>query len=164
MSKLNKEYSFLNSSTHSSELEKLNLMIETYKRKVEKLENENYELKKINKSLNSQLSLLINESDIVKNVKIDIQNYSDYTHFNNSEETLKEFFYLLVICEKMKYLNLDYIWNIDSAVLFREVKNLDLAFYEWGAYLDKRLRTEYNKQYSISKKNESGKGICSKFK
>jgi hypothetical protein len=160
-----KEYSFLNNTSQTQEIEKLNSLIENYKGRIEKLECENYELKKANKSLNSQLNLLINENDIVKNVKIDIQNYSDFTtNFNNSEETLKEFFYLLVICEKMKYLNLDYIWSIDSALLYREVKNLDLSFYEWGAYLSKRLQTEYNTQYSYRMKNESQPGIFSKLK
>jgi hypothetical protein len=160
-----KEYSFLNSSSHTQEIEKLNNMIETYKVRIEKLECENYEFRKANKTLNSQLNLLINENDIVKNLKIDIQNYSDFTtNFTNSEETLKEFFYLLVICEKMKYLNLDYIWAIDSGLLYREVKNLDLSFYEWGAYLTKRLQNEYNNHYGYLIKNNNQPGIFSKLK
>ena len=102
---MNNQYSFLNSSSHSVEVERLNGTVDKLKHTVEKLGKENVELRKINKSLNSKLSLLLNENDIVKNVKLDIQDYSDFT-CGNSEETLKEFFYLLVICEKMKYMNL----------------------------------------------------------
>jgi hypothetical protein len=149
------QYSFLNSSHHT--VENLNSTIEKLQHTIHKLSKENSELKKINKNLNSKLSLLINENDIIKNVKMDIQDYSDYTNVN-SEETLKEFFYLLVICEKMKYMNLDHIWMIDSGMLFREVQGLDLAFYEWGAFLSKRLEKEFSSVYSsvVSKKSECG--------
>jgi hypothetical protein len=161
------QYSFLNSSHHT--VENLNSTIEKLQHTINKLSKENCELKKINRNLNSKLSLLINDNDIVKNVKLDIQEQeqdnsdSAFGH-THSEETLKEFFYLLVICEKMKYMNLDHIWMIDSGLLYREVLGLDLAFYEWGAYLAKRLEKEFGSVYNSVVSKKSDCGVISKLK
>lgn len=147
-------------------IDELQSTIGALKKKVDKLQNENSELKKLNKNLNSKINLLINENDIVKNVKIDIQDYSDYTHFH-SEDTLKEFFYLLVLSEKMKYLNLDHIWMIDSAVLYKEVLNLDLAFYEWTSYLSRKLKEEndnFMKKTKLVSHSSRENGIIAKLK
>jgi hypothetical protein len=160
-------YSYLNSSHHSAreEIVNLNKTIQSLLKKIDKLENENEDLKKINKSLNSKINLLVNDNNIVKNVKMDIQDYSEFTtNANANEDTLKEFFYLLVLCEKMKYLNLDHIWMLDSSHLYREVQNMDLAFYEWLPYIEKRLAKE-NEEYLIKKhRNERDAGVITRIK
>jgi len=154
---------FSNNTTF--ELEKLNKKIEEMNKKMDKLRNENLEFRKLNKNLNSKLNVLLNDNDIIKTVKEDIQDFSDLTHFYN-EDYLKDFFYLLVLCEKMKYLNFDHIWMIESAILFKEVQTLDLPFYEWGSFIAKFLIEEKEK-FDVKNnniKNEVNNGIVSKLK
>jgi len=46
---------------------------------------------------------------------------------------------LLVICEKMKYLNIEQIWAIESNILYQEVLSYDLPFYEWQVYIQQKF-------------------------
>jgi hypothetical protein len=147
------------------EYEKLNKTVEYLNRKLEKINNDNEELRKINKTLISKLNLLINDQNLIKDVKVDIHDYSDLTNYNN-EDTLKEFFYLTVLSEKMKYLNMDYIWVLDSDKLYKKVQNLDLAFYEWQPFLNTKFQHE-NELFNISKRKEKENknfGIMQKLK
>ena len=125
---------------------------------ISKLINENKEYKRINKNLNTHLTILINDIDIMKNVKLDLNDYTGFEAGNASEESMKEFFFLLVICEKMKYSNIEEIWKIEANVLFKEVKNTDLPFYEWPSFIKKSLENEYSiiqKKKSIFNQNTS---------
>jgi hypothetical protein len=112
--------------------------IEHLQDKIDTLKNENFELKRINRDLNTRIGLLLNDNEVVKNVKLEMKDYSDYTQLHN-EDTLREFFYLLVLCEKMKYLNNDSIWAIDASELFLDAQSTDLPFYEWQNYIKNRL-------------------------
>lgn len=157
-------YSFLNSTNNSSDIETLKENIENLQNQNNKLQAENNELKKINKSLNERFNLLLNENDVLKNVKKDVQDFSDLSNFNNNENTLKEFFYLLVLTEKMKYLNLEEIWMIEPLSLYKEVNEMDLAFYEWSSYLNKRLSDEYEKINKTKVEQESYHSLINKLK
>lgn len=162
MEKMNK--TGLNNSYYSYSDERLLKIIESLQTKLEKINNENSELRKINRSLNAKVNLLLNDNNIVKNVKLDMNDYSDFSHFT-SEDTLKDFFYLMVLSEKMKYMNIDHIWLIDSAVLYREVQVLDLAFYEWQTYLQQRLNKEYTDYMgNYANRNQNCEGVLSKLK
>ncbi len=153
---------FSHKSVSSLEYEKLNKSHQDLQRKKDKLTNENTELRKINRNLNSKLNVLINDNDIVKDIKLEIQDYSDFTYFHN-EDYLKEFFYLLVLCEKMKYIDIDHIWLIESANLYKDVQLAELAFYQWGGFITKRLEMEFQSKFgagnSIGYSNGSGLGI-----
>ncbi len=89
------------------------------------INTENEELKRINKVLSTKIDFLVNHSTIVKNVKNEMNDYSLISHYNN-QETLKEFFFLTVICEKMNYLNNDKIWSLDSNILYNFALKNDL--------------------------------------
>lgn len=148
----NKEFSFLNGSSEctSKDNEKLLKICENLNMKIDKLIQENNELKKINRSLNDKINLLINDNNIVKNVKNDMNDCSDYTHFNN-EDSLKEFFYLLVLCEKMKYLNIDFIWMVDPGTVYKEAITNDIPFYEWQNFIMNKLSLEnYNNNIKLN--------------
>lgn len=71
---------------------------------------------------------------------------NDYSNIcnNTNEDSLKEFFYLLLLSEKMKYVNIDCIWMIDSTTLYNDVINLDLPFYDWSGYIQTKLQKDYN--------------------
>jgi hypothetical protein len=112
--------------------------IEHLQNKLDIISNENFELKRINRDLNSRINLLLNDNNIVKNVKLEMKDYSDFTQLHN-EDTLREFFYLLVLCEKMKYLDNDGIWQVDAGDLFLDTQSVDLPFYEWQNYIKNRL-------------------------
>ena len=86
--------------------------ITTLETKLDKSQSENSDLRKTNKNLTTKINLLINDINILKNFKKDLDE-SDYPNYATSEDSLKEFFYLLVICEKMKYLNIEQIWAIE---------------------------------------------------
>ena len=117
--------------------ERLHKIIKILQDKLETITQENIELRKVNKSLNSKLNLLINDVDIVKNVKQEIIDNSCF--YLNTDDLLKEFFYLLVLCEKMKYMNNDKIWVTDSADLYKEVQAIELPFYNWQIHISNRL-------------------------
>jgi hypothetical protein len=159
--------SYLNSSTYSNtneEIENLTKTIENLIKRIHQLEEENSQIKKLNKNLNAKLNLLINENHIIKNVKNDIQDCSEYTSKSDINDNLKEFFYLLVISEKMKYLNLDHVWMIDSGMLYREVQILDLAFYEWREFIEKYLERENEEFYKRKTLIEKENSLISKIK
>jgi len=140
---LDKSSNIMNVDYELQLLRKKNDILEN---KIEKLLVDNSEYKKINKNLSTHINLLINDIDIIKNVKSDLNNDSDYcnNHSSASEDSLKEFFFLLVICEKMKYVNIDTIWMIEPNTLYKEVTSSDIPFYEWPIFLSKRLDSEYN--------------------
>jgi hypothetical protein len=131
--------------------------------KLEKANKEIHELKRQNKLLTSKLNLLLNDMNIVKNVKIDMNDYSNICP-NTNEDSLKEFFYLLLISEKMKYVNIDYIWMIDSNSLYNDVITLDLPFYEWGQYLQQRLERDYREYETKLRILSPNLSIISKIK
>jgi hypothetical protein len=116
--------------------------IEHLQNKVDTLSTENFELKRINRDLNSRINLLLNDNNIIKNVKLDMKDYSDFTQLH-TEDTLREFFYLLVLSEKMSYLNNDMIWGVDAIELFTEAQSIDLPFYEWQNFIQKKLQNLY---------------------
>jgi hypothetical protein len=131
--------------------------------KLDKANKEIHELKRQNKLLTSKLNLLLNDMNIVKNVKIDMNDYSNICP-NTNEDSLKEFFYLLLISEKMKYVNIDYIWMIDSNSLYNDVITLDLPFYEWGQYLQQRLERDYREYETKLRILSPNLSIISKIK
>lgn len=116
-------------------LKKKNNILES---KLDKLQAENQDIKRNNKNLTTKINLLINDINILKNVKKDF-NDSDYSNYGTSEDSLKEFFYLLVICEKMKYLNIESIWATESNLIYQEVLEYDLPFYEWQTYVQQKF-------------------------
>ena len=63
---------------------------------------------------------------------------------------LKEFFHLLVLCEKMKYMNYDKVWQMDASELYKEVLLVDIPFYNWHTHISIRLE---NTIKEIEKKN-----------
>ena len=135
-SKMIENYSYLNSSASEENssylLQQKNYNLEY---QLKKVCLENQQLKKHNKILSAKIEFLLNNNTVVKNVKNEMNDCSQISHFNN-QESLREFFYLLVISEKMNYLNQDEIWkNIDSNVLYKEVLELDLNFYEWQNFI-----------------------------
>jgi hypothetical protein len=138
--------------------ERLHKTIKILQEKLENITQENIELRKVNKTLNSKLNLLINDADMVKNVKQDIVDNSCF--YLNTDDLLKEFFYMLVLCEKMKYMNNDKIWGFDSADLYKEVQATELPFYNWQMHISNRLA----KMNTIPKKVSYDCGIIEKIK
>ena len=130
------------------DLERLKKTIEILQLKIETITQENIELRKINKSLNSKLNLLINDTNIVKNVKQEMVDNSGFNFYN--DDMLKEFFHLLVLCEKMKYMNYDKVWQMDASELYKEVQLVDIPFYNWHTHISIRLE---NTIKEIEKKN-----------
>lgn len=143
--KSKEQYSYLESSgLEEKKGFQLYKKIECLEYEIKKLRCENDELKKINKVLTNKIDLLVNNNTIVKNVKNEMNDCSQISHINN-EDTLKEFFFLLVICEKMNYLNQDKIWTIDSNHLYKLVLKNDLAFYEWPSFIKNKILEEYER-------------------
>lgn len=141
-SKMIENYSYLNSSVSEENslylLQQKNFALE-YQLKKKCLENE--QLKKNNKILSNKIEFLVNNNTVVKNVKNDMNDCSQISHFQN-QDSLREFFYLLVISEKMHYLNYDEIWKIDSNLLYKEVLEMDLNFYEWQGFIKIKIQNE----------------------
>lgn len=122
--------------------------------KLQKLTTENEELKKINKNLNLRLTLLLKEKEVTQNVKREIQEYSDDSNDSYNEDIYKEFFYLLLLSEKMKHMKDEIVWMIDSAMAFKEVRDEDLPFYKWREFLEKKINA------LVKTKQEREKGFC----
>ena len=135
--------------------------IEHLQSKVDNLTIENCNLKQINRDLNTRINLLLNDNDLIKNVKLDMKDYSDFTQFQN-EDTLREFFYLLVLSEKMNYLNNDIIWKINASDLFLEAQNIDIPFYEWQNFIRNKLNENF--KLNFVKKSSSSCSLFEKIK
>ncbi len=138
--------------------ERLHKTIKILQEKLEIITQENLELRKVNKTLNSKLNLLLSDADMIKNVKQDIVDNSCF--YLNTDDLLKEFFYMLVLCEKMKYMNNDKIWALDSADLYKEVQAIELPFYNWQLHINNRLA----KLNIIQKASSYDCGIIEKIK
>jgi hypothetical protein len=130
--------------------------VENLQNKINILSTENTELKRINKDLNSRINLLLNDNNMIKNVKLEMKDYSDFTQLHN-EDTLREFFCLLVLCEKMKYLNNDIIWSIDPNDIFTEAQGIDIPFYEWQNFIKNCLSAKSHQIYELNNKDYCNK-------
>jgi hypothetical protein len=162
-SKMIENYSYLNSSA-SEENSSFLIQQKNYELEyqLKKVSLENQQLKKQNKILSSKIEFLVNNKTIVKNVKNEMNDCSQISHFNH-QDSLREFFYLLVISEKMNNLDQDLIWkNIDSNILYKEVLELDLNFYEWHNFIKIRIEkiieknSEFQANMQKKKNNEGG--------
>lgn len=141
----NKEnYSYLETSitdnTPNNNLVTLQQKISFLEHQLRKITSENEELKKLNKILSTKIDFLVNNNTIAKNVKNEMNDCSQISHLNN-QDTLKEFFFLLVICEKMNFINYDQdkVWNIDSNMLYKTALKNDLDFYEWPNFIKQKI-------------------------
>lgn len=148
----NKEhYSYLdNSETNEDNEINYNLMlqqkIQILDFQLRKKTSENEELKKLNKVLSSKIDFLINNNTITKNVKNEMNDCSQISHFNN-QDSLKEFFFLSVICEKMNYIDQDRVWNVDSNSLYMTALKNDLNFYEWPKFIKEKIAEKIGSLY-----------------
>ena len=77
---------------------------------------------------------------------------------------------MLVICEKMHYINFDAIWKMDSNELYQEALKMDLNFYEWQRFIRERIERElknFGKRdlyLNIEGNENMGKGCWGKIK
>ena len=120
-----------------------------------KITSENQELKQLNKIISSKIDFLLKNNTIVKNVKNEMNDCSQISHLNN-QDNLKEFFFLLVICEKMNYLDQDRVWNVDSNYLYMTALKNDLDFYEWPDFIKQKIAEQFgnsNDKTEIKLKN-----------
>lgn len=140
-------YSYLDNSNNEENNYFFQEKLENLQYKYNKLQVENDDLKKQNKTLTNKVDFLINNNTIVKNVKNEMNDCSQISHYH-SEDSLKEFFFLLVICEKMNYLNQDKIWTVDSNYLYKVALKNDLNFYEWPKFIKNKLIEEYQNNYN----------------
>jgi len=149
-------YSYLDSSTLTEDNNNINnynnqkiqlQKIHTLENKLRKINSENEELKKLNKVLYTKIDFLINNNTIVKNVKNEMNDCSQISHCNNNQDSLKEFFFLLVICEKMNYIEQDRVWNADSNSLYMNALKNDLSFYEWPGYIKEKIAEQFSNSY-----------------
>ena len=162
-SKMVETYSYLNSSASDDNssclIQQKNYALEY---ELKKISLENQQLKKQNKILSAKIEFLVNNKTVVKNVKKEMNDCSQISHFNN-QDSLREFFYLLVISEKMNNIDQDLIWKtIDSNELYKEVLELDLNFYEWQNFIKIKIENlieknlEYQSNLQKRKNNEGG--------
>ena len=158
-------YSYLNSSEseeNTSYIKQQKTYAMEYQLKKVCLENE--QLKKHNKILSAKIEFLVNNNTVVKNVKNEMNDCSQISHFNN-QDSLREFFYLLVICEKMNYLNQDQIWKIDSNNIYKEALELDLNFYQWQKFIKNKIEAEVEKIFEFEvERKKSDEGCWNKLK
>lgn len=170
-SKINKNkehYSYLDSSTATEDNQINNNLILQQKvhlleYQLRKITNENEELKKLNKILSSKIDFLISNNTIVKNVKNEMNDCSQISHFNN-QDSLKEFFFLLVICEKMNYLDQDKVWNVDSNSLFMNALKNDLSFYEWPVFVKEKIAEQSSNWHQKTEIKRRENGCLDKLK
>lgn len=157
----NENYSYIENSTCDENKNSVSFLLQqkiiNLEYQIKKLHLENEELTKTNKLLSSKIDFLVNNNTIVKNVKNEMNDCSQISHYKN-QDSLKEFFFLLVICEKMKYLNYDKIWTIDSNSLFKLVLKNDLNFYEWPEFIREKVNEQVGEFYEKIeiKKKENG--------
>ena len=151
--------------SHEQHILLLKKKISSLEIKLDNQQNENFDLKRQNKNLTTKINLLINDINILKNVKKNDVNESDYPNFSTSEDSLKEFFHLLIICEKMKYLNIEPIWAIEANIMYQEVLGLDLPFYEWQVYIQQKFEKINNEvMLKTQKQVNNNIGVISKLK
>jgi len=165
--KVNENYSYIENSTYDENTNQNSFLLQkkiiNLEYQIKKLHLENQELIKTNKLLTSKIDFLVNNNTIVKNVKNEMNDCSQISHYKN-QDSLKEFFFLLVICEKMKYLNHDKIWTIDSNSLYKLVLKNDLNFYEWPEFIRAKVNEHFGEFYEKIEINKKEKSCFDKLK
>lgn len=123
--------------------DKLLKIIDELNKKTEILKKENLELTNANKMLRTKFQTLLNDKKLISIVKSDLLDYSSY-EVPKGDDTLKEFFFLLLMTHKMKYLEFDEIWMLDANELYSQAKHL--AFYDYNDFLTAKISSIKDKK------------------